>query len=48
MLKRGSAAVEVFMKWIDACRLVRKVCEQIRKEDKPSKPGGDEGADEEE
>ena len=29
VLKRGSAAVQVFQKWIEACRLVRSVCQQV-------------------
>jgi len=32
VLKRGSAAVQVFQKWIEACRLVRSVCQQLRKD----------------
>ena len=32
VLKRGSAAVQIFQKWVESCRLVRRVCEDLRKE----------------
>ena len=30
VLKKGSAAVQVFQKWVEACRLVRFICDQLR------------------
>ena len=39
VLKRGSAAVEVFMKWLEACRLVRTICEQMRAEEDEASSG---------
>ena len=32
VLKRGSAAVQVFQKWVEVCRLVRHFAEALRKE----------------
>ena len=32
VLKKGSAAVQVFQKWVEACRLVRFICEQLRRD----------------
>ena len=32
VLRKGSKAVQVFQKWVEACRLVRFVCEQLRGE----------------
>ena len=32
VLRKGSKAVQVFQKWVEACRLVRFICEQLRGE----------------
>ena len=56
VLKRGSAAVQVFQKWLEACRMVRTICEQLRNEEKalcapsaaPAAGDGDEEEEEEE
>jgi len=50
--KRGSKAVQVFQKWVEVCRLVRQIAQQLRKE-AAAMAGGDKedvetGADEEE
>ena len=34
VLKRGSAAVQIFQKWVESCRLVRLVCEDLRAEER--------------
>jgi len=48
VLKRGSAAVQVFQKWIESCRLVRSVCQQLRKEAAAAASGNGPPEDEEE
>ena len=48
---RGSAAVQIFMKWMEVCRLVRKVSEDLRAIDKSNKGdagGDDKGGDDDE
>ena len=47
VLKRGSAAVQSFQKWVEVQRLVRHISQELRKEAK-AEAEGDDDADEEE
>lgn len=42
--KRGSKAVQIFQKWVEVCRLVRQIAQQLRQE---AAAGADGGADDE-